>query len=278
MKEILNVIHNTIYQFFDVCSDDEEVPMSDKDKLLLEVNKAICNNLKALDQQPCEDCISRADVLGLAKKGVLISNSNYQSVCKAINELPSVTPIRKNSISRQAVYEQINCWIGSGEYRYTNATDYLIKRITDIESLEQQLCEDCISREKAKQFLYERLDRLNDDELYDIFSRIIDDMYNELPPVTPSYNSIKTELKSCDDCISRQAVLNTLDYIDKVLDEDRTVEKYKEMLKECYEVLPPVTPNQKMGHWVYDYISADGHKTYHCSECGCYLKPKHSEP
>ena len=51
MKEILNVIHNTIYQFFDVCSDDEEVPMSDKDKLLLKVNKAICNNLKALEQE-----------------------------------------------------------------------------------------------------------------------------------------------------------------------------------------------------------------------------------
>ena len=61
MKEILNVIHNTIYQFFDVCDDDEEVPMSDKDKLLLEVNKAICNNLKALEQQPCEDCISREE-------------------------------------------------------------------------------------------------------------------------------------------------------------------------------------------------------------------------
>lgn len=35
---------------------------------------------------------------------------------------------------------------------------------------------------------------------------------------------------------------------------------------------------QNTGHWIYDYISADGHKTYHCSECGCYLKPKHSEP
>lgn len=57
MKEILNVIHNTIYQFIDVCSDNEEVPMSDKDKLLLEVNKAICNNLKALEQQPCDDCV-----------------------------------------------------------------------------------------------------------------------------------------------------------------------------------------------------------------------------
>lgn len=50
MSEILDVIHKTIYQFFDVCGDDEEVPMSDKDKLLLEVNKAICNNIKALEQ------------------------------------------------------------------------------------------------------------------------------------------------------------------------------------------------------------------------------------
>ena len=52
MKEILDVIHQTIYQFFDACDDNEEVPMSDKDKLLLEVNKAICNNLKALEQEP----------------------------------------------------------------------------------------------------------------------------------------------------------------------------------------------------------------------------------
>lgn len=51
MKEILDVIHKTIYQFFDVCGDNEEAPMSDKDKLLLEVNKAICNNLKALEQE-----------------------------------------------------------------------------------------------------------------------------------------------------------------------------------------------------------------------------------
>ena len=51
MKEILDVIHNTIYQFFDVCEDNEEAPMSDKDKLLLDVNKAICNNLKALESE-----------------------------------------------------------------------------------------------------------------------------------------------------------------------------------------------------------------------------------
>ena len=51
MNKILNIIHKTIYQFFDVCEDDEEVPMSDKDKLLLEVNKAICNNLNALEHE-----------------------------------------------------------------------------------------------------------------------------------------------------------------------------------------------------------------------------------
>lgn len=65
-----------------------------------------------------------------------------------------------------------------------------------IKSLEQQPSDDCVSREEAKQFLYERLDRLNDDELYDIFSTIIDDMYNELPPVTPTHSMCKDCTKS----------------------------------------------------------------------------------
>jgi hypothetical protein len=47
-----------------------------------------------------------------------------------------------------------------------------------------------------------------------------------------------------EDYISRQAVLATLDNMDKALDEDRTVENYKELLKECYKVLTPVNPNK----------------------------------
>lgn len=38
----------------------------------------------------------------------------------------------EDAISRQEVLEQMNCWIGSGEYRYTNATDYLRKRINSL--------------------------------------------------------------------------------------------------------------------------------------------------
>lgn len=44
----------------------------------------------------------------------------------------------EDAISRQAVLEQINCWIGSGEYRYTNATDYLNKRIKALQAVNLQ--------------------------------------------------------------------------------------------------------------------------------------------
>ena len=47
------------------------------------------------------------------------------------------------------------------------------------------------------------------------------------------------------DAVRRKAVLNTLDNMDSALDnEDRTVETYKKLLKECYKVLPSVTPQE----------------------------------
>ena len=53
------------------------------------------------------------------------------------------------------------------------------------------------------------------------------------------------EQKPCEDAISRKAVLDTLERMDKALDEDRTVESYKDLLRECYKVLPSVTPKPK---------------------------------
>lgn len=66
------------------------------------------------------------------------------------------------------------------------------------------------------------------------------------------------------DLISRQAVINTLDEMDKVLNEDRTVERYIDLLKECYTVLPSVNP-QKIGHWIDSPYDKD---FLQCSECG----------
>lgn len=72
-----------------------------------------------------------------------------------------------------------------------------------IKALEQKPCNDTVSREDAKSFLYERLNRLNNDELYDIFSVIIDDMYNELLAVKPISRQIPVD-DSLDACVEKE--------------------------------------------------------------------------
>ncbi len=68
--------------------------------------------------------------------------------------------------------------------------------------------------------------------------------------------------------ISRKAVLDTLEDADKFMDEDRTLENYKALLKECYEVLPSVTTKQKMGRW----IRMKAYEKWGCSECHTVFK------
>lgn len=88
MKEIIDVIHKTIYQFFDVCGDDEEVPLSDKDKLLLKVNKAICNNLKALEQEPKWIPVSEGLPEDLEAVNITWVNHNPESYYMDIKDKP----------------------------------------------------------------------------------------------------------------------------------------------------------------------------------------------
>ena len=91
------------------------------------------------------------------------------------------------------------------------------------------------------------------------------------------------EQEPCEDVVRRQAVLNTLDKMDKALDEDRTVENYKELLTECYKDLIPVIPKEEIIHCkdckYRDYWGdcnkwskgLDAHKTYLLDEnmfCG----------
>ena len=57
----------------------------------------------------------------------------YRMAIEALKKEPC-----EDVISRRAVLEQINCWIGSGEYRYTNATYYLTERVKHISSVKPQ--------------------------------------------------------------------------------------------------------------------------------------------
>lgn len=54
----------------------------------------------------------------------------------------------------------------------------------------------------------------------------------------------------CKDAISRRAVLDTLNKMDSVLDEDRTVENYKALLKECYKDLPSSVTSARKREWI----------------------------
>ena len=79
----------------------------------------------------------------------------------------------------------------------------------------------------------------------------------------------------CGDVISRQAVLKAIDakaweFCDYLIskgrnDEQKPVSHFADNLRECIgEDLPPVTPQPKTGHWIFDEI-LDKH--YYCSEC-----------
>ena len=95
-----------------------------------------------------------------------------------------------------------------------------------------------------------------------------------------SQEQYKTDLQSAYDCgyaqakndlgvdaVSRKAVLHTLDRMDSALDVDRTVETYKDLLKECYKVLPSVTPQEpKAGHW--KLVQRGKAIDVCCSNCG----------
>lgn len=95
-----------------------DLVMPDKEPILEAYKMAI----KALEQEPKTDTWSIKDVADtLAKHGLI----EEQEPCE-------------DCISRQAVLEQINCWIGSGEYGYTNATYYLMERVKHISSVNPQ--------------------------------------------------------------------------------------------------------------------------------------------
>ena len=44
----IDAVHKSIFDFFDICDDDEESPMTYQDKRLLELNKAITTRIKVV--------------------------------------------------------------------------------------------------------------------------------------------------------------------------------------------------------------------------------------
>ena len=121
---------------------------------------------------------------------------------------------------------------------------------TAIEALEQQPCEDCISRESTMLRVREFIGNPTYTE-----KMLVDDM-NALPSVQPKQIE-------CEDAISREDTINALKNLDDLNGENVFTKNglYPwNILKE----LPPVQPKPKVGHWIFDEILD---RNYYCSEC-----------
>lgn len=216
---------------------DDAITDSTRQKVKDNLTEVCQLAIKALEQQPCED----TEVIKVSKGAVKARQGRFV--------IYDVDWLKKNFYAtEEKIYGQ-----------------------------PKQPSEDCISREHAKQFLYYEIEHLHDDSLYDCFARIIDDMYNELPSVTPTNEDIKeayikgydygvkdwfkSKTQPCEYAVSREAVDKFIDdklatieeWASSATNEGRWREEEKylygveilEELKEYIEELPPVAPTSQ---------------------------------
>ena len=126
-------------------------------------------------------------------------------------------------------------------------------------ALEPQPCEDAISIESVIEWLKDK-DIIKMKNQEENARREL----GELPSAPPSYNSIKTELKPCEDCISREETLNKINEL---------IAEYIPLMPigwtlplniaKTINELPPVKPQSPKGKWIYSK-----YHTWICSVCG----------
>ena len=55
----IDAVHRAIFDFFDICSDDDESPITYKDEQLLEINKAITTQIRKVPSAQPEGWMER---------------------------------------------------------------------------------------------------------------------------------------------------------------------------------------------------------------------------
>ena len=87
--------------------------------------------------------------------------------------------------------------------------------------------------------------------------------------IKDNLDSVEQNLEQiqCDDCISRQALIDKVKKYASMLWE-KYMEPFPEStIMEIIQALPPVTQQPKIGHWI-EKDGFDGDVYYDCSECG----------
>lgn len=164
--------------------------------------------IKALEQQPCDDCISRQAVI--------------------------------NAINHNCIYEN--------EYNLT--ASHIMEKVKQLPPVTLQRCEDWY-------------DVPSDEMTLEQARQAVKDLRKKLAE--------RLEQESCDDCINRQAAIDTIESWLSCDDYNETERHIMRAMQSVLYDLPSVTPEEKTGHWIdeADNIDAlfDRHK-YKCSKCG----------
>ncbi len=158
-----------------------------------------------------------------------------------------------NEEAREVLQEQIDKYGQEYDAEGIEALEMAIKALEQEPILDKIKAEIIELRSKQNVGVLECLD-------------IIDKYITEL---NPSYNSIKTELKSSEDCISREKAIEGLgEQPYNWTDSEGEIQECHDWLetKQMLESLPSVTPKRPHGEWIH---FTDDFKDYAaCSCCG----------
>lgn len=119
--------------------------IADGVKDLPECKEALEMAIKALEQEPCEDAISRQAVLAIAEDSCLDLDSyeDTKEFCNEIKELPLVTPQPKTGhwIMRHRTYNEVKYYTGRDEMGETHTISVLERYEVDV-----PYCSECGKR------------------------------------------------------------------------------------------------------------------------------------
>ena len=176
-----------------------------------------------------------------------------------------------------------------------------------IKALEQEPCEDAISRQAAQDYIAKYLSQYLYNDVREAVEAI-DEYIGELPPVTQKPETV-TEFadrcrecgakygkllkqEPCEDCISRQIIS---DYVESHIQEINTgygdlnehTNRILRMIMKYIDKLPPAKLQEpKTGHWINnqngtytcDKCGGKHSRSNYCPNCGCRMvDPQESE-
>ena len=165
------------------------------------------------------DCVSREAVEKIINK-YIDGSFEWGAMLVEIKKLPSIKikSIECDTVSRDAVKNEIKCWIGSGEHRYAMAEKFLFDRINDLPGVpncKKRKRGDRMTNKEAIEWFKNSAFYHKDHEPFNMAisalekENIYDDKEHYVTISKALYDKLNVD--ACDDAISRERVHQMLD-------------------------------------------------------------------